>query len=204
MTSSSKLDSQLSSQGNDKEIETMAEQFTPLAEAEEVIAYRGGPDGDQLRYTRMDEEGNHYGYIYSPEFDRKNPEALIETILSHGYWEAPEGATFIANSEDDEEELARIGLAVVTALVYEDEIIAVNYAILGTDETYYRVDGDWAMFPDRETDFEDLEEYVIEPESVDAFLAEYDKKDPELFGKIAEYEASDSFIKKAFPKSRNV
>jgi hypothetical protein len=60
------------------------------------------------------------------------------------------------------------------------------------------------MFPDKETDIEDLEEYVIEPEMVDSFLAEYDKKDPELFGKIAEYEASASFIKKAFPKSRNV
>lgn len=182
----------------------MAEQFKPLAEVDEVIAYRGGPEGDQLRYSRVDEDGNHYGYIYSPEYDRKNPEALLETLLSAGYWEAPEGATFIANSEDDEEELARIGLAVVTALVSEGKIIAVEYTILGTDETYYRVDGDWAFYPDNDTDVEDLEEYVIEPESVDAFLAEYDKKDPELLGKIAEYEASASFMQKAFPKSQRV
>jgi hypothetical protein len=195
---------QLSSRSKDKEIETMAEQFKPLAEAEEVIAYRGGPEGDQLRYTRVDEEGNHYGYIYSPEFDRKNDEKLLEVLLSHGYWEAPEGSTFVANSENDEEELARIGLAVVTALVSEDKIIAVNYEIIGTDETYYRVNSDWAFYPDEDTDIEDLEEYIIEPEMVDSFLAEYDKKDPELFGKIAEYEASASFIKKAFPKSRNI
>lgn len=179
----------------------MAEQYKPLAEVDEVIALRGT---DELRYTRVDEEGTHWGYVYSAEYDRKNEEKPLEVILSHGYWEAPEGEGFLSSSEADEDEIARIGLAVVTALVNEGEIIAVNYEILGTDETYYRVDGDWANYPDRETDIEDLEEYVIEPEMVDAFLAEYDKKDPELFGKISEYEASDSFIKKAFPKSRNV
>ena len=180
----------------------MAEKFSPLAEVDEVIAVSGN---SELRYTRVDEEGIHYGYVHVDGSDHKNEEKPLEVILVHGYWEAPEGKEgFLSNSEIDEEEFARIGIAVVTALVNEGEIIAVNYEILGTYETYYRVDGDWAMFPDRETDIEDLEEYVIEPEMVDSFLAEYDKKDPELFGKIAEYEASASFIKKAFPKSRNV
>jgi hypothetical protein len=194
--------SKLSSQENDKEIKTMAEKYEPLAEVDEVIALRGT---DELRYTRVDEEGIHWGYIYSKEYDVKHEEKPLEVMLVYGYWEAPEGKEgFFSSSETDEEELARIGLAVITALVVDEEIVAVEYTILGTDETYYRVDGDWAMFPDVETDAEEMKEYIIEPESVDAFLAEYDKKDPELFGKIAEYEASDSFIKKAFPKSRNV
>jgi len=180
----------------------MAEKFSPLAEVDEVIAVSGN---SELRYTRVDEEGIHYGYVHVDGSDHKNEEKPLEVILVHGYWEAPEGKEgFLSNSETDEDELARIGLAVVTALVNEDKIIAVNYEIIGTDETYYRVNSDWAFYPDEETDIEDLEEFIIEPEMVESFLAEYDKKDPELFGKIAEYEASASFIKKAFPKSRNV
>lgn len=180
----------------------MAEKFEPLAEVDEVIAVRGD---DELRYSRVDEEGIHWGYVYSKEYDKKHEEKPLEVILVHGYWESPEGKEgFLSSSEADEEELARIGLAVTTALVSDEEIVAVEYRILGTDELYYRVDGDWSFNPDKGANLEELDEYIIEPEMVDPFLVEYDKKNPELFGKMAEYEASASFIKKAFPKSQRV
>lgn len=61
----------------------------PAPEVGEVIAYRGYPDGDQLRYTRTDAEGLRYGYVYTPEQDISHPEMLIDAILKFGYWESP-------------------------------------------------------------------------------------------------------------------
>jgi hypothetical protein len=183
----------------------MAEQYKPLAAEDEVVALRGeGKDAEQIRYTRVDEEGIHYGYMYSPKEDIKSREMPLESMLVHGYWTAPEGATFVIDSDADDEEISRIGLGVATALVKEGEIIALHYEIIGTDESYYRVDSAWEFFPEDGAELEDSEEYIIEPEMVESFVAEYDKKDPELFGRIAEYEASTSFLEKAFPKTRNV
>jgi hypothetical protein len=183
----------------------MAEQYKPLAAEDEVIALRGeGDDAEQLRYTRVDEEGVHMGYMYSPKEDIKSREMPLESMLVHGYWTAPEGSTFVIDSDADEEEIGRIGLGVMTALVKEEEIIALHYEIIGTDESYYRVDGNWDFFPEDGADLEDSEEYIIEPEMAESFVAEYDKKNSELFGRIAEYEASASFLEKAFPKTREV
>lgn len=181
----------------------MEKEVKPIAKKDEVIALRGeGDDIDELRYVGVADDGVHIGYMYRPAEDITYSEMPIESMLVHGYWRAPEGATFISSSETDDEELDRIGLVLVTALVLEDEIRAVEYRIIGTDEVYYRVDSEWESSPDTD-DLEGAEEYIIEPEIIDSFLAEYDKKDPELFGKIAEYEASDSFMQKAFPPKRN-
>jgi len=180
----------------------MAEEYKPLAAEDEVIALRGeGDDAEELRYTRVDEEGIHYGYMYSPKEDIKSGEMPLESMLVHGYWVAPKGATFVIDSDAEEQEISRIGLSVLTALVKEEKVIGLHYEIIGTNESYYRVNGSWQFFPEDGADLGDSEEYIIEPENMDSFVAEYDKKDPELFGRIAEYEASASFLDKAFPKT---
>ena len=54
---------------------------------DEIVAVSGGR---QLRYTRTDEEGMPWGYVYDPEHDIKHPEMYLDAILKFGYWEAPE------------------------------------------------------------------------------------------------------------------
>ncbi len=68
----------------------MNENINPRPKPDEIVAYRGGPDGDQLRYTRTDEEGMPWGYVYDPENAIKHPEMYLDAILKFGYWEAPE------------------------------------------------------------------------------------------------------------------
>jgi hypothetical protein len=101
----------------------------------------------------------------------------------------------------DQEKITIPVLSVLTALVKEQKVIGLHYEIIGTNESYYRVDGAWQFFPEDGADLGDSEEYIIEPENMESFVAEYDKKDSELFGRIAEYEASASFLDKAFPKT---
>jgi hypothetical protein len=65
----------------------MDENSNQQPEPDEVVAVSGDK---QLRYTRTDEEGMPWGYVYDPERDFKHPEMYLDAILKFGYWEAPE------------------------------------------------------------------------------------------------------------------
>jgi hypothetical protein len=71
----------------------------------EVIAYVVGTNGDQLVYTKTDEEGMHWGYIYSPEHDKANQEMYIEALAKYLAFEViPGKELFPPWDEDDDEE----------------------------------------------------------------------------------------------------
>jgi hypothetical protein len=76
--------------------------------AGEVIAYVRGSNGDQLVFTRTDEEGMDWGYIYSPEHNRVNDEMYIAALGKYLDFEAIPGkelypAEFYGDDEEDED-----------------------------------------------------------------------------------------------------
>jgi hypothetical protein len=104
----------------------------------------------------------------------------------------------------DQEKISISVLRILTALVKEEKVIALQYEILGTNERYYRVNGAWQFFPEEGANLADSRGYIIQPENMESFIAEYDKKDPELFGRIAEYEAYASSLDNASPKTEDI
>ena len=80
-------------------------EFVPYKpERGEIIAYVGGPDGDHLVYTRTDEQGMHWGFIYSPEHDMAHKETLIDSLAKYLDLQIIPGKELFPPWEEDEEE----------------------------------------------------------------------------------------------------
>ena len=69
----------------------------------EIIAYVNGSD-EELVYTRMDEEGMHWGFVYSPEHDIAHPEMYIEALAKHRDFKVLPGKELFPSWEDYEAE----------------------------------------------------------------------------------------------------
>jgi len=69
----------------------------------EIIAYVNGSE-DELVYTRLDDEGMHWGFIYSPEHDIAHPEMYIEALAKYLDFKVLPGKELFPPFEDDEED----------------------------------------------------------------------------------------------------
>ncbi len=161
--------------------------YRKLPQVGGIYAIRGeGPMADQLIYTRTDDEGMPWGYIYDVENDIRHPETYLDSILKFGYWEPseemmegydapkddvqsiieavaasdrPDTFYFLANSEDDDE-----------------PIQAVHFL---TNKNYYiREYESWLTMTNEEWDLqEDCVDWQIKPELGVEFLKEFDAGD---------------------------
>jgi hypothetical protein len=69
----------------------------------EIIAYVNGSN-DELVYTRMDEEGRHWGFVYSPEHDIAHEEKCIEVLANYLDFKVLPGKELFPPFEDDKED----------------------------------------------------------------------------------------------------
>jgi hypothetical protein len=69
----------------------------------EIIAYVNGSE-DELVYTRLDDEGMHWGFIYSPEHDIAHPEMYIEALAKYLEFKVLPGKELFPPSENYEAE----------------------------------------------------------------------------------------------------
>ena len=70
----------------------------------EIIAYVGGTDGDELVYTKTDDEGMHWGFIYSPENDMAHEEMYIDALAKYLDLQVIPGKELFPPWDEDEEE----------------------------------------------------------------------------------------------------
>lgn len=162
---------------------------------DEIVAVHGdGPNASQIRYTRTDDEGMIWGYIYDPEHDKRHPEMLIHGMLKFGYWtEVVDPRFHNINTDQKHTEVDVFDprtIEFMTLFHNGKKVLELATSADNQVGIQFRVDGEWDMHPDDMDQLDESEQLDIAPEFYLKVLDLFDQGNSELLDRALRGEFS--------------